>query len=427
MTQTFSVSRYKGIKGTVEISPDGASIVVQGKNGSGKSSFIDGIAQLFRLDDIKKVPNPIHEGEESAVSEFVDTERDVRLVREWKYDRNGKVKQELTAYSLDGAKYASAMEKVKELTGGLIFDPSEFLLMDPKQQRDALLEKVTLKVDLDQLNREQLAAEEDRREKGQLARAAEGAVDNAEKPDAGTPLVPVATADLVAELQRVTAQNRYRADASAKLASLAADQETCEARIARLQEELAAAIVARDTVRAEIVSAKEAFESLPQEVDTADLQRKIDNVDEVNRQVQLAQILARLKADADVKRTEWKNADAKVEAIIQRKKDALAEAVFPDPSLSVTDERVLVDGLPFTREQVNSATQIRVALNIATAGNPELKLIFVKEGDLLDEVSLAEVDRIATERGYTVLIERGRPDVGGLVATFVEMEDGEVA
>ena len=49
----------------------------------------------------------------------------------------------------------------------------------------------------------------------------------------------------------------------------------------------------------------------------------------------------------------------------------------------------------------------------------------MKNGDLMDEASLASIDKIALERGYTVLIERGRPDVGGLVATFLEMSDGQ--
>ena len=425
--QTFSVSRYKGIRGTVEVSPDGSSIIVQGKNGSGKSSFVDGISQLFQLDDTRKVPNPIHEGEDSAISEFIDTERDVRLVREWKRDRNGKVKQTLTAFSLDGARYASASEKVAELTGGLIFDPSKFLLLDPKPQRDALLSKVELKVDLDQLNREQLAAEDDRLVKGQMARAAEGAVENADRVPPGTPVQPLSTAELVAEHTRLKDENNARRDAVASCQR--SDDSLADFRGAVREAENALVVMRAEleemTKRHEKLSADVAH--LPPLHDLDELERKIASVDEVNRNVQLAQIRAKLESDAAAKREEWKVADDYVEAIIQRKKDALAEAVFPDPSLSVDDERVLCDGLPFTREQVNSAKQIRVALNIATAGNPELKLIFIKEGDLLDEESLAEVDRIATERGYTVLIERGRPDVGGLIATFIEMENGQVA
>ena len=46
---------------------------------------------------------------------------------------------------------------------------------------------------------------------------------------------------------------------------------------------------------------------------------------------------------------------------------------------------------------------------------------------MMDEVTLAHIDKLALERGYTVLVERGRPDVGGLVATFVEMVDGQAA
>jgi len=422
--QTMSVSDYKGIRGTVEVSTNGGSVIVTGKNAAGKSSFIDAITELFDARGIRLTPHPINHGADEAKAEFTDTELDVKITREWKTDRDGKVKSTLTVRALDGAKHAKPADVIAKLTGGIIFDPSRFLMLDPKPQRDMLLRKVELPFDLDQLEGMERAAEEERLKRGQAARAAEGAVTNAERPAPGTPAEPVSTAELVAKLDEARAHNRQGEHAKSlqneySNAIMDYDRriEELENQIIRLKSERLEIEEKRDVVMKEV----DAFTP----IDTTDLEAQVQNVDEVNRNVQLGKIYRELEAEAERKRAEWEAADAEVKRIQQQKADGLKEAVFPHPALSVSDDGVLYDGVPFS--QANTASRNKAAFAIATAGNPDLRLVIVKEGDLLDEESLAEIDRIAAERGYTVLIERGRPDTGGLIATFVEMVDGVAA
>lgn len=422
--QTFKVDRYKGLSGTVEVSTDGGSVIVQGKNAAGKSSFVDGITELFDTRGIKLTPRPIHDGEDEARAEFIDTDLDVRIVREWKRGKDGGVKSTLAVYALDGAKHAKPAEVIARLTGGVIFDPLKYLNMDPKPQRDMLLQKVELPFDLDQLEAEERAAVEERLQRGQAARAAEGAVTNADRPAPGTPAEPVSTQDLVAELDAANAHNRRIIEAESYLADVDAQRQQLAARILELEQALERAraeMQEAEGKRAELTE----FLASSERVDTTGLQERIGNVDEINRNVQLGQILAKLEADAAEKRAEHEAADAAVKEIQQRKADGLKVAKFPHPSLSVSDEGVLFDGTPFGN--LNTAQQREAAFAIATAAQPDLRLVLVKDGDMLDEESLAIIDRIAIERGYTVLVERGRPDVGGLIATFVEMDGGQQA
>lgn len=422
--QTFSVTNYKGISGTVEVSTNGGSVVVQGRNAAGKSSFIDAITELFDARGIRLTPHPIHDGAEDAVAEFIDTQLDVKIRREWKFDKSGVAKSTITVYALDGAKHASPAKVIADLTGGLIFDPSKFLMLDPKPQRDAMLRKVELPFDLDEIEGRERAAEEERLKKGQIARAAEGAVTNADRPAPGTPDQPVSTAELVAKLDAARVHNSNIQRASDLVTELGKQVEGADSRILAMRRE----IEQLEADRADLEKRRGDAHRIvtdDQSIDTSDLESQVANVDEVNRNVQLGGILHALKEEAEMKRKEWEGAAALVKHIQQEKADGLKQAIFPHPSLSVSDDGVLYDGVPFS--QVNTGQREEAAFAIATAGNPDLKLVIAKNGDLMDEDSLARIDKLAIERGYTVLIERGRPDVGGLVATFVEMVDGQAA
>ena len=419
--QTFKVENFKGIRGTVEVSTDGGSVIVSGKNAAGKSSFIDSITELFDARGVRLTPHPINHGAEEAKAEFTDTELDVKITREWKRDKDGKPSSTLTVRALDGAKHAKPADVIAKLTGGIIFDPSRFLMLDPKPQRDMLLKAVELPFDLEKLEGRERAAEEERLKRGQAARAAEGAVTNAERPAPGTPAEPVSTAELVAKLQQARENNANITRLQATVQTAKENVRAYEAEIERLKEELQRA---QDNHAHAIMALGDAENELGelQPVDTTNLESQVQNVDETNRNVQLGKIYRELEAEAERKRAEWEDADALVKRIQAEKADGLKRAVFPHPALSVSDDGVLYDGVPFS--QVNTASRNKAAFAIATAGNPDLRLVIVKEGDLLDEESLAEIDRVATERGYTVLIERGRPDTGDLIATFVEMVDG---
>lgn len=422
--QTFKIENYKGIRGTVEVSTDGGSVIVQGRNAAGKSSFIDGITELFDARGIRLTPHPINHGAEDAKAEFTDTELDVKITREWKRSKNGKPTSTLTVHALDGAKHAKPADLIAELTGGIIFDPSKFLLLDPKPQRDMLLRKVELPFDLDEIEGRERAAEDERLKRGQAARAAEGAVTNADRPAPGTPADPVSTAELVAKLEEAYRHNAHVRALGVKIEDGHTSMVDAEARIERLEAELAEAKQARNELAARINAAAEELGNASP-IDTTELEEKVRNVDEINRNVQMGENYRELEKRASMARVEWEAASAQVAMIQQEKTDGLKQAVFPHPSLSVSDEGVLFDGVPFA--QVNTGQREEAAFAIATAGLPKLRLVVVKNGDLMDEESLAKIDAIAEERGYTVLIERGRPDTGGLVATFVEMVDGQAA
>jgi hypothetical protein len=64
---------------------------------------------------------------------------------------------------------------------------------------------------------------------------------------------------------------------------------------------------------------------------------------------------------------------------------------------------LLIDSIPF--DQKSSAEQLRISTQLAMAFDPELRVIYVKDGSLLDEKTLAIFQEMAKEKDYMVLVE----------------------
>ncbi len=396
MSQTFSVENFKGVR-EITLSPEGSLVVIAGGNGAGKSSFIDAFVELFDPKGTRLTPKPIRDGETEARAEFVDTDLGVRIVRTWKKNDAGR----LEVFALDGAKYSKPADVVASLTGGLIFDPVAFLNLDEKRQRDALLAKVELTVDLDGLAREKAGAEQSRLEAGRDVKRLQGALSSLPTLAADAPTEEVSGADVLAEIEAAQQTNRRIEDADRDLRFQRQQVQDVEAEIRRLAQKLEQSVQMRDA--ADRTRAK-----LGDPIDLAPLQERLTAVDETNRAVRAAAERARVKAQLDEAEANHARAQARIDDVEKVKARALAEAKFPFPGLSVDENGVTFAGIPFA--QVNSAMRRRVAFAIATAGEPKLRLVIVKDGDLLDADSLAAIREVADERGYTVLVERDRDE-----------------
>ena len=418
MAQTFTVENYKGIVGEVSLSPnDSQLVVIAGANGAGKSSFLDAIRELIKYKGSKLIPQPIREGETEARAEFTDTDLGIRLERVWKLAADGSTKSTFNAYALDGARYGSAVEVVAELTGGGIIDPVEFVLLDEKKQRDVLLSKVDLPFDLEELGRQRTGAFEQRTNVNRQLRDLEGDLNGRVKPDAATAAEEVNAADIIAEIGKAQEHNRDIQRSADMAAELDRHIEGFERQIADMKSRLLLAEQDRiDVVDRRDAAIKVATASKP--IDTDDLTERLSSVQDTNAAIREGQEYRRVAAELTARKAESDALTAKLEAIDKQKIDGLAKAVFPADGLSVTDEGVTVNGTPFV--QLNDAQKIAVGFDIATHGNPKLKLIFIKFGDALDDSTLALIAARGQERGYTIVTERGRDNSSEIGFTFNE-------
>lgn len=395
--QTFTVTDYKGVR-NIELSPTGRLVVIAGGNGAGKSSFIDAITELFDPKGTKLTPKPIRDGATEARAEYVDTDLDLRISRVWKKDGTAGT---LTVEALDGAKYSSPAKIVADLLGGAIFDPVAFLNLDERKQRDALLEKVDLPFDLDALAREKAGAEERRLIAGREVKRLEGALSQMPKPAPGTPDEEVSAQAILDEIEAAQDINRRSETTRAAYSAATSLVIDYDRQIEDLKRKREDAVERKNTLWHQL-------NGLPPAVDVEPLREKLSAVDDTNRAVRAARQYLEVSGQLQVADAEHADAQAQLDNIAERKAAGLASATFPVDGLSVDDDGVTFNGIPFS--QINSAMRRRIAFAIATAGDPKLKLVIVKDGDLLDADSLQAIAEVADERGYTVLVERDRDE-----------------
>lgn len=392
MTKTFKVKNYKRIE-EVEITSGAGLVVLGGKNAQGKSSFLDGVREVVKFVGKRETPEPIRQGEKSAEVEIIDHERDRRYVRTFSRAKSGAISSTVSVYALDGAKYENGAQIIAEDLGAEIIDAAQFAMLGARDQRDTLLRQVELPFDLDELARKKKGVEDERKLANAEVKRLAGALASMPEPAKDLPDAEVSAADLLTRINDVREQTRAVADAERAVTAAGF-------RLAELRAELAAAEDAYDAAdaHAQTVHAPD--------VDVAALEAQVSGIEDTNAAVRAAATYKDLAGALDAAEDTAKLAQDRLDALDQQKRDALTSANFPDPLLSVDDEQVLYDGVPFT--QVNSARQIGIGFDIATLAQRELKLGFIKNGDLLDDESLAEIEARAIDRGYTILVERGR-------------------
>jgi len=92
-----------------------------------------------------------------------------------------------------------------------------------------------------------------------------------------------------------------------------------------------------------------------------------------------------------------------LQANTKRKREAIQKAQYPIAGLSLSDEHVTYNGIPF--EQLSGAETLKVSMAVAMAVNPKLRVIRIKDGSLLDSKNLAIIDKMAGDNNFQIWME----------------------
>lgn len=401
----------------VEIEPDGAAVVIGGRNAQGKTSILDAIEYALGGKGTFSA-EPVRRG--AAKAEIVVDLGDLVVTRTITATGGGALK----VTSADGIAYASPQAILDKLVGTLAFDPLGFMRQKPAEQAHALAKIVGL--DLDRFDRERKAAYEDRTVISRRVKALEGAlatmpahVEAGTNGDLITLLARQAEVDAAGSALREATTRAYMAkDRMDRAEKIVADLIE---RIAAAKDELEMAIGQHAASQDALGVARATVEALPP-------------ASEARAQVQAAQEReqARARNQADVARREATAAEleglrrevqtltAAIDAMDAARNAAVSGAAFPVEGLAFADGAVTYRGLPLA--QASGAERLRVSMAIALAMNPTLRIALIRDGSLLDADGLALVRDMAAERGAQVWIER----VGNGPECSVVIEDGKV-
>jgi hypothetical protein len=394
----LSSENFKRLR-LVEITPKGNVVTISGRNASGKSSVMDSI--MVALGGLANAPEtPIRHG---AIGANIRLDLGSLVVTRSFTAKGSSLRVE----DASGDKLTSPQAVLDKLMGALSFDPLEFTRLKAREQFDRLRALVDLDIDLDAITAADKADAETRTELNRDIKAFKSHIEGFGPARADLPAEKLSAASISAEIQAAHKQNALRqavVDANGRYHEKTA---RLKASIAQLQQEIAEHEHEGPTVP-------------PGPVDVDALVTKMSEIETINTAIEGRNAAAQMRANLAA--AEAKHA-ASAKATAQRedtKREALAKAKMPVVGLGLSDGLVTFNGVPLS--QSSTAEQLRVSVGIAMAANPELRVLRIMEGSLLDEAGLAMIAEMADTNDYQVWVER----VSNGEAVGIVIEDGLV-
>lgn len=381
----------------VEIKPDGSIVKITGRNAQGKSSVLDSIAMA--LGGKALIPDrPIRDGEKKAK---ITVDLGEMVVTRAFSDGDSSLK----ITGKDGAKLNSPQSVLDKLAGAaLLYDPLAFMRQESRKQVETLRALVGL--DFTELNKQRAQAYDKRTEINRDIKSAGARLTTMPPAYAGVPASAESSGEIIARLQNAQSHNGLY---DGKELTRQRNEEAIiehERTIARLQAQ-----------NSELLDWMDANPK----IDVAPIQLSLSSVEETNAKIRAN--AERVAIESSLKELESKSEGltAVIESIDKQKLDTLAVTKFPVPELSIDDDSVIYRGVPIA--QASSAEQLRVSVGIGLAMNPQLKVILIRDGSLLDCDNMAMIGDMADSAGAQIWVERvSDDDEDGIV-----IEDGMVA
>lgn len=386
-------------------------IILTGDNAQGKSSILDAIVQALNN---KATSNPIRVGADKAqITLRVDGE-----------DQNYTIKRSITqkgSYleitTSDGKKVPQAQKFLNALIGNLAFDPEEFARMKPKDQALAL--KVASGLDTSDLDSEYERLFSERTVINRQKNEAEAAYNSSERP--GALVQPVIIGDILQKRELLEEDVRKHKELSELIDSRVSEISDLEEKLEKLKEDLANSISSVNEINIE--ESKEQLSSINEEVNKSeqrnnDYQKYKFLKQEFDHKKKVYQDKAKLASELN----------SKLDKIKSKKESMIKNAIMPVQGMRFNDDGVYFNDVLFS--DLNTAKKIEISTMIAMSQNPDLKVIIIREGALINKSNLNSISKLAEDKGYQIWIEKFQEEPGGeglhIIDGNISHVDGEL-
>lgn len=400
----------------VAISPDGSLVVVGGQNAQGKTSVLNAIA--MGLGGKREIcDQPVHEGQEKG-HVVMQLDHGFEITRTFTKGGGGTL-----TIKKDGVNQTSPQKLLDEMTGKLTFDPLAFTRLSDGDQRKSLIELSGLDLDIFEANRKEAYDKRtlvNREIKEMKAKIGD------RLPEPGLPEAEVSVSEITSAFE---GHQRHNEEVSRR--QMGIDQKrqqlaSIETRKAEIDEEMNRLIREGEELDQQKGEAEE-FVAVNTEwitenpvKDTTEFDEKIQGAEERNRRIRANNELKQLIGELQTQEAASGDLSATIEDGDRARDEAIAAADLPIDGLGFTEDGITYNGIPFS--QASGAEQLRVSLAIGIALNPQLKVMLIRDGSLLDDNGLKLVAEQAEAAGCQVWMER----VGEGEECSVVIEDGHV-
>jgi DNA repair exonuclease SbcCD ATPase subunit len=423
--KSLEVENFKRIE-LVLLQPEGHSVIIKGANGAGKSSLTD--ALVVALCGKRFCPDrPIRDGENHA---HVKAEiGNIVIRRDW--DRkSGDIKEKTTLRYDDGRPISSPQTFLDNLFGNTkfaAFDPGQFI-RDEKSQRSVLLKMIGVDDLLEEIKKDYDIIFSKRHDVNKKIRNQKGVIIEINIPGEEVPKKLFSAGDLSREISKATKTNQENARKRSKYRNAKDDYDRVGNEINKLKKSIVELRELQAGHANVIESLEDDIENL-RDIDTSDIIVKLEGIEEQNKAISKANKQREIRKLAEDKLAEMQiesdEYTRELETLLYKKTDALKNAKFPVPGLSVDDNNVLFNGMPISQESDSKRLQIAIQIAIAKIPKEGIRIIRMKDASMLDKKSMIEVDQIAREKDVQIFLERvGNSDkTGHLISEGILVRD----
>jgi len=438
---SVTVDSIRGCELAQVVAGDKPVTVIGGNNAQGKSSFLDAIAMT--LGGKKLFPkNPIYdERDEATATVRLDGESTMlpwpcTITRTLQRDDDGQITTRVRIEADDGSVAPSPQTILNDVLGaGLQFDPLAFVREKPAKQVDIVKDLVGL--DFSELDAEHDKLYAERTHVNRVVKQIDGKIKQTEI-HVDVPSEKVDVAKLVDKLKDADAHNNQIDQDAASLnackqqleqldKTLATEQQAFDERLEaaeqRYKEDLAEAEARRNEtiygnkerfktaeknieqtqvrLKAEIAALEEIDD---EPIDTLPIQEQIANAGDINKKLDENAARLDLLAEKRQQNDQSKKITKRLKEIETEKAKLADAAEWPIQGMGFGADGLVLNGHPF--QDLSSKEQLNCAVAIAFKLNPVFPFAMIRDGSLLDENALIELEAIAANHDGQVFLER---------------------
>jgi hypothetical protein len=434
--QNFKNITYK------EVEFNGRSAIIAGPNEIGKSSLIQAILSPLNA---KFMPvEPIKKGEEKGKLELtiagkINGEEQHYVISTYFSPEHSRGR--LVMESEGGAKISGGKATLNEIIGNISFDVFEFIRLGRTEGGKASEAGVKKQIELlksfmpNDVLRKLHELDAERAKKYSTRTDVNSEVKYIDSLIKGTHYTveqiekysePQSALSIQESIDKAKKRNdnydaceKVKNETPGNIKDFEDDINLAEAKIKELQQMI-------EKYKSEIESAnkkcKQAVEWMEgkAKVDLKPLYDSFDGITEHNSHVEKIKALKEHELNLKKKQDESNQITKDIEKIDQDKKDIFKSSTLPVPGLEFDENQVLFEGLPFNEDQIPTSRLIEIGLRLGAALNPNLRLMVIKDGSLLDKKAMDHVLDFCDKNNYQILVEMVSTTDTELSIEFIE-------
>lgn len=394
-----NVKRIKAVK--MEPTANGLTII-GGNNNQGKTSVLDSIAwalggETFRPSEAVRQGSVIPPNLKVTMSNGLVVERK---------GKNSSLKV------TDPSGQKAGQQLLDSFVEKLALNLPKFMESSGKEKAQTLLKIVGVGDQLDQMERQEKELYNERLAIGRIADQKEKfAKEQPYYPDAPKELV--SPSDLIRQQQEILAQNGENQRKRENLHRLEQEYQ-------QINEQMEILLKKQSQVQSDLSIARTSAENL-QDQSTAELEKNISNIEEINRKVRANLDKDKAEEDALEYRNQYRKLTEQIEEVREQKKDLLDSADLPLSELSVKDGELVYKGQKW--DNMSGSDRLKVSTAIVRKLNPQCGFVLLDKLEQMDLHTLQEFGQWLEEEGLQAIATR--VSTGGECSIIIE--DGYVS